>query len=356
MLQTANDRIPSQFVMNLHGKQFVQYVGLLALAHEQGLESLEAEFLQVTPEMVTAKATARFEDGRIFSDCGEATPTNVPSQVRPHFARMALTRAKARALRDALNISMVTIDETSDMGQGSRDIPNLSGEFHEPVPDATPEQIQYLSNVLLNHEVMPAYLSSLMNHVLPITLDRQMADSFINEVTNTKRLPNRWFIPYVGLVRTEVGMERADVVAYLKETFGRATPKDLSHEQQSQLMAWLTGTQAAGGGGQKPADDVYQPAPAKTAETHSDQNEDSSSSHQVALEEWIPFVDTVHQHTQHEFADIEAWLIGAWCGRNPDANADTLEVLDIPIDFQHEVKQMTWDELGKEIDLFLGQS
>jgi hypothetical protein len=35
----------------------------------------------------------------------------VNARIRPHFPRMSLTRAKARALRDALNISMVCVEE-----------------------------------------------------------------------------------------------------------------------------------------------------------------------------------------------------------------------------------------------------
>src|SRR5262249_1385151 len=36
------------FITHLHGKPFVRYAGLLALAHERGLQSLEASFLDVT--------------------------------------------------------------------------------------------------------------------------------------------------------------------------------------------------------------------------------------------------------------------------------------------------------------------
>jgi hypothetical protein len=107
-------RIPAQFITYLHSKAFVQFGGLLAMAHEHGLQSLTARFITVGPDLATAEATAVFEDGRRFTECGDASPDNVGDKVRPHFARMALTRAKARALRDALNIGMCSVEELSE--------------------------------------------------------------------------------------------------------------------------------------------------------------------------------------------------------------------------------------------------
>src|SRR5262249_50873326 len=99
------------FITHLHGKPFVRYAGLLALAHERGLQSLEASFLHVTDTLATAQATAVFTDGRRFTECADSTPDNVPFHIKPHFARMALTRCKARALRDALNIGLTALEE-----------------------------------------------------------------------------------------------------------------------------------------------------------------------------------------------------------------------------------------------------
>jgi len=38
------------------------------------------------------------QDGRTFEESADATPANVNAKVRVHYPRMALTRAKARAL------------------------------------------------------------------------------------------------------------------------------------------------------------------------------------------------------------------------------------------------------------------
>jgi hypothetical protein len=106
--------IPQEFIVEIHGKQFVQYAGLLAMAHERGLINLSAHFISVTETLALAEATAEFADGKIFMECADATPGNVNAKIRPHFPRMALTRAKARCLRDALNISVCSVEEMEE--------------------------------------------------------------------------------------------------------------------------------------------------------------------------------------------------------------------------------------------------
>ena len=104
----------SKWIVKIHGQETIRYPGLLAMAHEQGLIELKAEFIAVTDTLALAAAYAVFKDGRKFWDAADATPNNVRTQVKAHFARMALTRAKARALRDALNIGMVSLEELEE--------------------------------------------------------------------------------------------------------------------------------------------------------------------------------------------------------------------------------------------------
>ena len=102
------------YISYLHGKPFVRYAGLLALAHERGLVQLTAKIEFHAETLVLASATATFSDGRSFTEWADAMPSNVGAQVRPHWVRMALTRAKARALRDALSIGIAALEELSD--------------------------------------------------------------------------------------------------------------------------------------------------------------------------------------------------------------------------------------------------
>jgi hypothetical protein len=99
----------------LHGKPFVQYAGLLQVAHERGLVSLTTKIEFHSADLVLASATATFADGRSFTEWADATPSNVKAHVRPHFPRMALTRAKARCLRDALSIGVTALEELGEV-------------------------------------------------------------------------------------------------------------------------------------------------------------------------------------------------------------------------------------------------
>jgi len=109
----AHGILPEHIAM-ISGKPYIKYAGLLALAHAQGLQQITARFISVTDTLALAEAEIVFADGRRFTEAGDATPQNVTSMVRQHFPRMALVRAKGRALRDALNIDMTTCEELGD--------------------------------------------------------------------------------------------------------------------------------------------------------------------------------------------------------------------------------------------------
>jgi hypothetical protein len=106
--------IPAKYYCTIKGKQAIKYDGLLWLALQRGLVSLEAEWIANTDTLSLAVARAKFKDGRSFMESGDATPDNVTAFVKDHFRRVALTRAKARALSDALGVDLVAAEELAD--------------------------------------------------------------------------------------------------------------------------------------------------------------------------------------------------------------------------------------------------
>lgn len=110
---TSAPAIAPEHIVELHGKRFITFAGLLALAHTRGLTSLTAEWTYNDSALSLAQAVSVFPHGT-FTEGGDATPDNVTKKVSPHFRRVALTRAKARALRDALNIDLVSLEELAE--------------------------------------------------------------------------------------------------------------------------------------------------------------------------------------------------------------------------------------------------
>src|SRR5712664_1818951 len=112
-------------------KEVALYKGLLAKAHGEKLSRIRTRLTQVPSDENgrTAIAQAEVTTGKgSFTGIGDASPQNVPPNILPHLIRMAETRAKARALRDAVNIGVVSFEEldgasdaagSSDLGSGA---------------------------------------------------------------------------------------------------------------------------------------------------------------------------------------------------------------------------------------------
>jgi hypothetical protein len=125
-----------EFLITRQGKQYVLFAGLLDEAHSRGLRGIDTELIQVPDDqngnVAIVKATAEMEDGRHFSGIGDASPENVGRNIVPHIIRMAETRAKARALRDAVNVGATALEELSD----GDDAPPADGFRPTPIRNA----------------------------------------------------------------------------------------------------------------------------------------------------------------------------------------------------------------------------
>lgn len=111
-------KLDPQFIVDLQGKDFVLYQGLLDMAHQMGLYSLTTEILQFPTKenentcIVQAIASGtRDNESYRFSDIGDANPANTGKKVAAHLIRLASTRSKARTLRDYTNVGIAALEE-----------------------------------------------------------------------------------------------------------------------------------------------------------------------------------------------------------------------------------------------------
>lgn len=150
--------INEKFVINLQGKSYVTYEGLLDLAHQRNIKSIVVDIIQMpTPEndmTAVCKATATTDDG-VYTDIGDASPKSVNSNIAPHIIRMASTRAKARVLRDLTNIGMTAIEEITLDENISESEDNYIANTEEPPTKRQLETIRKLAaelNTNINYD------------------------------------------------------------------------------------------------------------------------------------------------------------------------------------------------------------
>lgn len=141
-------KLDERFMINLKGKDFVTYAGLLDLAHQQGLVKLEVQPLQMPAEdnglQAICQATAVTSGGKVFSDLGDASPGNTNKMIAAHLIRMASTRAKARVLRDITNIGITALEE---LGEEEYPSNNSNGKGGPAITEAQKRAISNLGRV-----------------------------------------------------------------------------------------------------------------------------------------------------------------------------------------------------------------
>jgi hypothetical protein len=125
-----------EFTVERDGKTFVLYAGLLDLAHERGLKAITTTLVQIPNELngnvAICHATVETDQGT-FTGLGDASPGNVNRMMSPHLIRMAETRAKARALRDAVNVGVTALEELADVDDLDPDEQRLAAASRQPV-------------------------------------------------------------------------------------------------------------------------------------------------------------------------------------------------------------------------------
>ena len=123
-------------IINWQGQDFVKYEGLLDEAHQQGLKRINTILIQVPHDedgrVAIVSAEVETEKG-VFTGIGDASPENVRGTGGQGCVRVAEDRAKARALRDAVNVGQTSVEELA-LGE------EQSGARDEALAGGTPEQ------------------------------------------------------------------------------------------------------------------------------------------------------------------------------------------------------------------------
>lgn len=134
-------------VIQLQGREYVTYEGLLDEAHKRGLKAIRTSLVQMPgaaneqTAIVTAEVEFETKEGtRVFTGIGDASPRNVSRGILPHLIRMAETRAKARAMRDGTNIGMTAFEELLEA-----DLPRDVGDDGR-APEAPPADVASLTS------------------------------------------------------------------------------------------------------------------------------------------------------------------------------------------------------------------
>ncbi len=120
------------------------YAEILTRAHQDGLCEVQTTLSQIPTEgnerTAIVKAEVRTSKG-LFHAYGDASPESVDTDYLPHLIRVAETRAKARALRDAVNMGAATFEgsngESSTMKTGAAEAepPSVSANDTPPLPE-----------------------------------------------------------------------------------------------------------------------------------------------------------------------------------------------------------------------------
>ena len=110
----------NNWIINRQGKEFITYAGLLFIAHQTGLTSVESQPVYEDYENGRFCFSATVRGIKIlnqkpvevyFTDQGDASLNNTGKMIQPHVRRMASTRAIVRALRLYTGVGLASFEE-----------------------------------------------------------------------------------------------------------------------------------------------------------------------------------------------------------------------------------------------------
>lgn len=134
--------IKPEYYVDLKGRRYPTWPGVLVALHENGLLGIEVTPLQFPTEengwMAICQATVRMkgEDGgeQRYTEVGDASPKNCSAMIAVAALRMAATRAKGRAGRDAIACGETLREEMPEEDAGDEAPRQTAGNSQAAAP------------------------------------------------------------------------------------------------------------------------------------------------------------------------------------------------------------------------------
>ena len=218
-----------KFMIERQGQIFVSYDGLLDAAHDQGLESIITQIIQIPTDenknVAICQATVIVSKGT-FTGIGDAAPNNVTRPMLNCLLRMSETRAKARALRDAVNVGSLIIEE--DLDDAPENIKPLNSSRSQPQqkPSNQSPTKPTAANRVLNSTATPQI-------VPPRTSETELETTAAHSGLMTKGQ-----LSQIQKLQGQLGMERQEIIDLVAERFG-CLVREMTTEQAKNLIAVL---------------------------------------------------------------------------------------------------------------------
>jgi hypothetical protein len=146
--------------MQLHGQEYLTYEGLLDIAHQKGLKSIQTAPVQIPSDenghVAIFHAHVEMEDERVFEATGDASKANVSRGIQDAIIRMAETRAKRRALGDAVNYGAEHDVDSAPQASGElAAVESMRGAAIQE-PDDEPVKVNASPDVPIDRRGIPA--------------------------------------------------------------------------------------------------------------------------------------------------------------------------------------------------------
>lgn len=175
-----------KYLIDIDGKDFVVFKGLLDIAHTFGLKSIETKIIKLDAKekQCIVEAIVEYQDGTTFTGHGHADPSNLDPKLVPSYIAMAETRAIARALRFGNNVGLTSSDELPEKSAASLMGDNAS--TFTKVSNSTANKIlSYLDNDEKYEKIIQVIQKQFgVNSILE--LSEKEAETILKFLENTK--------------------------------------------------------------------------------------------------------------------------------------------------------------------------